>query len=78
MAAIILLFCSFLSWNVSPLRTNLFSYIGLGFGFIFLLNVCYLVFWIIFSKWKLALISLAAMLLCYKPVTTFFPMHLSG
>jgi endonuclease/exonuclease/phosphatase family metal-dependent hydrolase len=75
-AAIILLFCSFLSWNVSPLRTNLFSYIGLGFGFIFLLNVCYLVFWIIFSKWKLALISLAAMLLCYKPVTTFFPMHL--
>lgn len=75
-AAIILLFSSFLSWNVSPLKTNLFSYIGLGFGMIFLLNLCYLVFWILFSKWKLALVSLIAIILCYKPVTTFFPVHL--
>lgn len=75
-AAIILLFSSFLAWRVSPLKTNLFSYIGLGFGFIFLLNIGYLVFWIIFSKWKLALISLAAILLCHRPITTFFPLHL--
>src|SRR5690606_21005341 len=74
--AIVLLFSSFLSWIVSPLRSNLFSYIGLGFGFIFLLNVGYLIFWIFFSKWKLALISLFALILCHKPVTTFFPMHL--
>lgn len=74
--AIVLLFTSFLSWRVSPLKTNLFSYTGLGFGFIFLLNAGYLLFWIIFSKWKLALVSLAAILLCHKPVTTFFPMHL--
>ncbi|HAR37258.1 MAG: hypothetical protein A2W86_00725 [Bacteroidetes bacterium GWD2_45_23] len=76
LAAIILLFCSFLSWKISPLKTNLFSYIGLGFGLIFLLNLFYLIFWILISKWKLALISLAAILLCHKPVTTFFPMHL--
>lgn len=74
--AIVLLFSSFLSWRVSPLKTNLFSYIGLAFGFIFLLNVAYLFFWMFFSKWKLALISLVAILLCLKPVTTFFPMHL--
>ena len=42
--AIILLFCSFLSWNVSTLKTNLFSYIGLGFAFIFFLNIAYLLF----------------------------------
>jgi endonuclease/exonuclease/phosphatase family metal-dependent hydrolase len=76
LVAIILLFSSFLSWNVSPLKTNLFSYIGLGFGLIFLLNVCYLVFWLLFSKWKLALVSLVSIILCYKPVTAFFPMHL--
>jgi endonuclease/exonuclease/phosphatase family metal-dependent hydrolase len=74
-AAIILLFCSFLSWRVSPLDTNLFSYIGLGFGVILIVNIGYLALWIIFSKWKLALISLSAILLCYKPVTTFSPMH---
>jgi endonuclease/exonuclease/phosphatase family metal-dependent hydrolase len=76
--AIILLFSSLLSWNVSPLKTNLFSYIGLGFGLIFLLNIGYLVFWIIFAKWKLAFVSLIAIILCYKPVTTFFPVHLSS
>ncbi len=76
LVAILLLFTSFLSWRVSPLKTNLFSYIGLGFGLIFLFNVGYLVFWIFFSKWKLAMISLAAILICHKPVTTFFPMHL--
>ncbi len=76
LVAILLLFTSFLSWSVSPLKTNLFSYIGLGYGFILLLNIAYLVFWIIFSKWKLALISLTALLICHKPVTTFFPMHL--
>jgi endonuclease/exonuclease/phosphatase family metal-dependent hydrolase len=75
-AAIILLFSSLLSWKVSPLVTNLFSYIGLGFGFILLLNVCYLIFWILVSRWKLAFVSFVSLLLCYKPVTTFFPLHL--
>jgi|SRR5690554_3865177 len=75
--AIILLFCSFLSWSVSPLKTNLFSYIGLGFGFILLLNIAYVIFWALFSKWGLAFVSLLAIVLCYKPVTTFFPLHVN-
>ena len=75
LVAIVLLFCSFLSWSVSPLKTNLFSYIGLGFGFILLVNIAYLVFWVFFSKWGLAFISLLSLLLCYKPITTFFPLH---
>ena len=62
--AIILLLCSFLSWTVSPLKTNLFSYIGLGFGFILLVNIAYLVFWVIFSKWSLAFISLLSLVIC--------------
>ena len=74
--AIVLLFCSFLSWSVSPLKTNLFSYIGVGFGIILLVNVLYLVLWVTFSKWGLALISLLAIVLCYKSITTYFPLHL--
>lgn len=73
--AMALLFCSFLSWKVSPLKTNLFSYIGLGFGFVLFTNVAYFLFWVIFSKWKLALISVFAIILCYQPVTTYFPLH---
>lgn len=74
--AIVLLFCSFLAWRVSPLKTNLFSYIGLGFGIVLFVNICYLVFWILFKKWKLAFVSLLSLVLCYKPVTTLFPLHI--
>ena len=74
--AILLLFSSFLSWRVSPLKTNLFSYIGIAFGFIFFLNVMYLFLWISFKKWKLALVSLVSLILCHNPITTFFPMNL--
>ena len=74
--AILLLFSSFLSWRVSPLKTNLFSYIGIAFGFIFFLNVMYLFLWISFKKWKLALVSLVSLILCHNPITTFFPINL--
>lgn len=74
--AIILLFSSFLSWQVSPLKTNLFSYLGLGFGGILFINILYLFLWILFSKWKLAFISLLSLGLCYKPITTFFPVNI--
>lgn len=74
--AILLMLSSFLSWQVSPLKTNLFSYIGLGFGFILLLNILYLILWILFKKWKLALISILALLVCYKPIITFFPLNI--
>ena len=74
-AVIILLFASLFAWKVSPLKTNIFSYIGLGFGIILLANVCYLLLWIFFSKWKLALISFAALVICHVPILTFFPLH---
>ncbi|MDO5522955.1 MAG: endonuclease/exonuclease/phosphatase family protein [Bacteroidia bacterium] len=73
--AIVFLFCSFLSWRVSPLKTNLFSYLGLAFAFVLLLNVMYLFLWILFKKWKLALISFVSLVLCHKPITTFFPLN---
>ncbi len=73
--AIVLLCISPLAWKISPLKTNLFSYIGLFFGFILFLNLFYLIFWMFFSKWKLALISLIALVACFKPITTFFPLH---
>ena len=75
--AIILLFCSYLSWNVSTLKTNLFSYIGLGFGVILFLNIAYLLFWAFFSKWKHFTVCLIAILLCYKPIITFFPLNIN-
>ncbi len=76
LVAIMLLLSSHLAWKVSPLKTNLFSYIGLAFGFILLLNIAYLIIWIFFSKWKLAFLSVLALVISYKPIVTFFPMNL--
>lgn len=74
--AILLLLLSSLAWRVSPLKTNLFSYIGLGFGITLFVNILYLIAWAVFSKWKPALVCIVALLICYKPILTFFPMHL--
>ena len=72
---ILLLFGSLFAWKVSPLKTNLFSYIGLGFGFILFANLFYLILWLFFSKWKLALVSFVALAICHGPILTFFPIH---
>lgn len=74
--AILLLFSSFLSWNVSTLKSNLFSYLGLGFGIILLINILYLLFWILLLKWKEAIICIVALLLCSKPITAFFALNI--
>lgn len=73
---IVLLLLSPLAWKISPLRTTVFSYIGLGFGAILFANVAYLLLWLYFKKWKLAAISLVVMLISYKPITTYCPLHI--
>jgi len=74
---IMLLLWTFFAWRVSPLKTNFFSYIGLFFGIILLMNVLYLLLWLFFGKWKLALISFVTLMFCYEPILTYFPLHLS-
>jgi len=75
LVAIALLFSAFLSWNVSPLRTNIFQFTGLGFGVILAVNVAFLLFWIIVTKWRFVIVSLLALVICYKPILTFFPLN---
>ncbi len=72
-----LLLSSYLAWKMPPHKTNLFAYVGLGFGLILLANILYLILWIITKKWWLALFSLASLLICAKPIKTFFPVHIS-
>lgn len=75
--AILVLFSSYLAWKVSPLKTNLFSYLGIAFGFTLFVNVCFLILWIYLKNWKMIFISFIALILCYKPILTFFPINIS-
>jgi endonuclease/exonuclease/phosphatase family metal-dependent hydrolase len=52
-----------------------FSYLGLFFPFICLLNLCFIIYWIFFREWKYLLIGLCAFLVCWKPVKNYFPFH---
>ncbi len=73
--SILLLLLSFPAWYISPLRTSFFSFMGIAFPVILLANVLCLLFWIIFKKWKFAIVIGIALFICYKPITTFFPLN---
>jgi len=74
--SIFLLFLSFPAWYVSPTRTPFFSFMGIAFPIILLATILCLIFWIILKKWKISFIIGVALIICYKPITTFFPLNL--
>ena len=72
---LLLLLSSYLSWSVSPDRSLLFAYLGLAFPFILTANLLILTFWIITSKWKIVLFNVVVLIICYSPITTYFPIN---
>ena len=73
--SILFLFLSFPAWYVSPLRTAFFSFMGIAFPAILVANILCLIFWIMTKKWSFVAVIAVAMLICYKPITTFFPLN---
>lgn len=73
--ALVLLLLSLLAPVVSPTTTTVFSYIGLAFPIILFINICYLILWIVFMKWRLAAISGLALLVCWNPISTYITLH---
>ena len=74
--SIFLLLLSPLAWYVSPHRTSIFSFIGLAFPVILTSNIVCLVAWLLLKERKVALVIGIALILCYKPITTFFPLNI--
>lgn len=66
-----------LSSYISPQKTTIFAYFGLGFPIILIVNIAYLILWIAFQKWKLAIITFIALCLCWKPISTYFAFSVS-
>lgn len=74
--SIFLLLLSFPAWYVSPLRTAFFSFMGIAFPVILLSTILCLLSWIALKKKKIAIVIGIALILCYKPITTFFPLNI--
>lgn len=73
---LLLLLSSFLSWYVSPAKFLIFAYLGLAFPFILVANLILFAFWCIILKWKIVLLNIIVFVICYSPITTYFPIHI--
>jgi endonuclease/exonuclease/phosphatase family metal-dependent hydrolase len=71
----LLLIASAFSDRVPPEKNLLFSYLGLVFPFICLLNVFFISYWLLFRRWKYILIGAIAFIICWQSVCSYFPLH---
>lgn len=75
---LILLLASYSIWDISPVKNMYLAYLGLGFVFILLAIIGFLIAWIFVGNWIFASVNLVALLICYIPITTYFPFHLTN
>jgi hypothetical protein len=74
-ASILLMLLVGYSDHLNPQAHPLLSCLGLAFPALLAINVCFLVFWAIFSL-KRVIVPILGFLLCYVPVRTYFPLNL--
>lgn len=72
---IVLLLLAIAAWYIPPYKSAIPAYLGLAFPFILTINVIFLLFWLILFKWKLLLVNLVTIALCWSPIFTYFPIH---
>jgi endonuclease/exonuclease/phosphatase family metal-dependent hydrolase len=69
--AVILLLLSYLSTHVSPETAPSLAFFGVAYGVFVLLNLFFIIFWLLVKK-RLALISVLAILLGFNHLTAYF------
>lgn len=72
---VVLFIASAYSDRVSPNSILLFSYLGLAFPILCVLNLCFVIYWLFLWEWRFLLIGLTAFLICWGPVKNYFPYH---
>lgn len=67
-------FCAYTCYLHATYHPN-FSFFGLAFPAFLVLDICFILFWLIF-KWKIALLPVLGMLCCAHSVRTYCPINL--
>ena len=73
-ATVIILLLAGYSDRLSPIDYPLLSCMGMAFPVLLLINLVFLLFWLIF-KWRNAWIPVAGYLLAYIPISTYLPLN---
>ncbi|WP_221412353.1 endonuclease/exonuclease/phosphatase family protein [Dysgonomonas sp. 520] len=72
---LVLMLSSYLVWIIPPSKLVIFAYIGLGFPVFLVVNIVFIVFWFILFKWKLAVVGIVSLILCWNPIYTYIPVN---
>lgn len=72
---LVLMILAAYSDRVSPEKSLWMAYLGLCFPLFFGLSVCFLVYWLFSKGWKMLLLCVCAFVICWGPVTRYFPYH---
>ena len=72
---ILLLVATAYSPYIDPVSHPLRACMGLAFPVFLLINVCFLLLWLIVRQYKVALLPLAGFLLCFASVRTYIPFN---
>lgn len=70
---VLLLVATAYSPYISPTLHPLRSCLGLAFPIFLLINICFLLFWLVIRQYKAALLPLAGFLLCWGAIRTYVP-----
>ncbi|MDR1676469.1 MAG: endonuclease/exonuclease/phosphatase family protein, partial [Tannerella sp.] len=60
---------------VSPEKGVIFAYLGLLFPFFLVLNLCFLIYWLLVRKWMFLFVAGCSVLVGWKPVSAYCPVH---
>lgn len=73
-ATALMLFAAY-SPGIDPRHHPVLSLAGLTFSIFVTVNVCFLLFWLLVRRYRLALLPLAGFLACYGQIGTALPVH---
>ena len=72
---LILLFLATKSPEVAPSSVVFIAYLGLGFPLLLVINILYIVLWIVFLQWKYIIADIVVIAFCWHAIATYIPMH---
>lgn len=61
--------------HIKPVAHPVESCFGLTFPIFLVIDICFLLFWLIIQKYKFALLPLTALLFCHSQIHTYFPIN---
>lgn len=73
--AVVLLILAAYSDRVSPDSSLFFSYLGLSFPVICVVNLLFILYWLFLWEWRFVGIGLVAFLICWTPARYYFPLN---